>query len=180
MSSISSLSVCKPPSARFFSPFLRRARQKAYTRWSLMTAFLCSMILCLLSIYWGALGVVDSKLHELTVLIVDYDTGDLVGPAVRQLAENGELGGLGSVVEIPKTRKTAEKEVEELVKRIYEEQHWAGVVVMSNATMMIDGAASGGEGYDEKALVKLAYVEARQETVLSTCMFNMCGNIEMC
>ena len=85
------------------------------------------------------------------------------------------------MVEIPTTQETAEREIEELVQRIYEEQHWAGVVVLSNATGVIDGAVSGGGNYDEKALVKLAYVQARQETVLASCMFQyLCAGRHRC
>jgi hypothetical protein len=168
MSSVSSLSVCKPPSARFFSSFLRQARHKAFTRWGLTTAFLCSMILCLPSIYLGALTSVDSKLHHLTVLMVDYDTGDLVGPVMRRILNEGGLDGLGAVVEIPEAQIEAEVEAAGVINRIYEEQHWVGVVALSNASRVIYGGISREE-FDEKAMVKVIYVEARQETVLPTC-----------
>lgn len=169
ISSTSATFACKPPSAPFFSPTLRRSRHRSYLRWLLTTSFLCAMILALLSIYWGGLTSVDKKLGSLTVLVVDYDTGGLVGPVVRRLASEGGLRPLSAVVKQPETKGEAEKEEEREVRRIYNEEHWLGLIVRSNATMVVREAVGEGGEYDQRAGVWAVYVGARQETVLNSC-----------
>ena len=165
-STSSSPAPLKPQSAPFFSPRLHHARRHAYSRWTLTTAFLCTMILCLLSLYWGALSRVDSHLQHLSILIVDYDTGDLIGPIVTRMIHENGLDGLGAKLHIPDGAEREEEEGQAAVRAVYDESHWAALIVRSNATGVLEGGIAA-ESFDEKAMMQLVYVQARQETVLS-------------
>ena len=129
----------------------------------------------------------SSHLHNLTVLVVDFDgkfapyasTAPLLGPATVALAEeiNSSRGPhLQFVVKPPQAFADNPLEVRRV---IYHYKHWLAIIVNANATALLESAATrGNASYDPMGAVQLAYVQARQENVINNCECAAVGTLQ--
>ena len=127
--------------------------------------------------YWAALFVVDKKMRNLVVHVVDFDgsnSGDatpLVGPTMVEFAEammqDTDTPSLGYVVVPPSTYDNDPVAVR---RGVYDWTCYAAVVVSADATASLERAArSGNASWDSATAAAVQFIvqSARQESVYS-------------
>ena len=164
-----------PKPVGFWNPKLRHVRKEAMLKWALTTSFLMAFILAVLSIYWGALFHVERNLSSLVIYVVDFDgqaapynangVKPIVGPIITTLARTlvaSDTPTLGYGVVAPGDFQNDPMQVRQAV---YNFDAWAAIIVMPNATAMLQSAiASGNASYDPLGACQLIYQDARDDT----------------
>ena len=126
---------------------------------------LCTFILAVLSVFWGTLFNALLNLNSFVVYIVDFDDASdaVVGPILTKLTEKitttNESPHLGYVTRPPSGFGYDPLQVREAV---YENQAWAAMIVMPNATRLLRQAvALGNTSYDPIGACQLIFQDAR-------------------
>ncbi|KAK7753805.1 hypothetical protein SLS62_004171 [Diatrype stigma] len=138
--------------------------------------FLVCAIMAILALYWADLFVVDQKLRNLTVHVVDLDgqaapyndsasaITPLVGPTMTSLARelaDGDQPSLGYVV-VPAAAYGHDARA--VRQAVYDWECYAAVVIQANATALLQAAAArGNASYDPTGAVQIVLLSARQE-----------------
>ena len=138
-----------------------------------MTFLVCA-IMAVLSLYWADLFVVEKKLRNLGVNVVDFDgqvapydnVTPFVGPTMTQLAQETvdavSEPSLGYAVVPPALYNFDPMAVRQAV---YDWDCYAAVIIHANATALLREAALLGNGsYDPTGAVQIILLSARQES----------------
>jgi hypothetical protein len=136
------------------------------------TNFILSVaIMAFLCLFWGALFRQDQNLHNLSILVVDFDgqppfdtTTPFVGPfvthAVQSLLDAGHTPGYTF-------RSSSDFSNDPLKVReaVYDFKAWAAIIVNPNATALLDAAIrTGHASYDPLGACQIIYNSARDQT----------------
>jgi hypothetical protein len=136
------------------------------------TNFILSVaIMAFLCLFWGALFRQDQNLHNLGILVVDFDsqppfetTTPFVGPfvthAVQDLIDAGHAPGY--TFRSPADFSNDPLKVREAV---YDFKAWAAIIINPNATASLDAAIRhGNASYDPLGACQIIYNSARDQT----------------
>ncbi|KAL9609400.1 MAG: hypothetical protein Q9167_005824 [Letrouitia subvulpina] len=166
-----------PKAVGFFSNSLATVRRQVLVLWARTTLILAVFILAVLSLYWAVLFRVEENTSSLNVFVADFDgrvgpfTGikPLVGPMITQTAE--------AMLSMPEphlgyiTMQPSDFDNDPLAVRqaIYDFKAWAAVIIMPNATTMLQQAVNQGNiSYDPLGACQIIYVQARDQDVYSS------------
>ena len=136
----------------------------------MIALFLCTALLGILSLYWGALFRVEANMDSLIVYVVNFETQSdaLVGPLITQatekMVEENMMPHLGYITIPPSAYNNDPMQVRQA---IYDQQAWAAIVINSNATTMLRQAVEqGNSSYDPLGACQIVYVEARDQDTM--------------
>ncbi|KAF2645600.1 hypothetical protein P280DRAFT_531841 [Massarina eburnea CBS 473.64] len=161
-----------PEPVGFWHSSLRQVRNRAFGKWLLTTAVLMAFILAVLSIYWGVFFEVRNRLHNLRVLVVDFDGQQpyntqtpLVGPTITQIVErmlNSGQPTLGFDIRPPSEFSNDPIQVRQAV---YNFDAWAAIVINPNTTALLYSAVNTrNTSYDPLGACALIYQDSRDDT----------------
>ncbi|PYH43002.1 SNG1 family protein [Aspergillus saccharolyticus JOP 1030-1] len=161
-----------PAGVSFFSPALSQVRRHVFLHWAKTVLILCTFILAILSLFWAVQYKLETRFHNLTVWVVDFDgqvepyrnTTPVVGPAITQVVEetlqtNPEA--LGYTIKSP-----ADFNYDPWAVRqgIYDEHAYAAIIINANATALLQNAVtSGNTSYDPYGAAEFVIISARDE-----------------
>ena len=140
---------------------------------------LCTFILAILSIFWGAFLNVERKLSSLDVWIVDFDSqttvyGDqaepaFIGPHIVRAAEQAQaIPGPHVTYKIMSPSRFSDDPLE-VRRAIYHNTAWSAIVINPNATAHLRQALYDSDAlYDPKSCCQSIYVEARDQVAVGT------------
>lgn len=146
--------------------------RKMYTKMTLIFLVLLStIILGILSMYWGADHSLQFNSNAATVAIIDLDQGE-VGPALITYAQQfrTEMGeeSLGYIY--PPASKYLDNEA--VMHAVKEEDFWFALVVQANATTLMNYAyTNGNSSYDPNGSIQVYYEEGRNALAIAEFMF---------
>jgi hypothetical protein len=139
--------------------------------WCRTNFILAVAIMGFLCLFWGALFRQDKNVHNLGILVVDFDgqapyteTTPFVGPFVTRAVHNIiEAGGApGYTFRSPHEFNNDLLKVRESV---YDFKAWAAIVINPNATALLDAAVrKGNASYDPLGACQIIYNSARDQT----------------
>lgn len=153
-------------------PSLRKVSLEVAKKWALTVLVLFTYILCVLSLYWAVLFHVEENTGALTVAVVSFDgrvapyegTTPLVGQVVEQVATEQAMipkGMLGFKVQPPSMYNNDPFAVRQAV---YDEHHWAAIIVNANATTLLEHAvATGNSSYSPVGAAQIIINTARDQ-----------------
>ena len=133
---------------------------------------LCTFILVVLSLYWGALYHVESNTSSLNVFVVDFDgtqppylsVKPIIGPMITkttQMMLRSPLPHLGYINRPPSDFANDPMQVRQAV---YDFDAWAAIIINANATALLQAAVDqGNASYDPLGACQIVYVQARQQ-----------------
>lgn len=155
----------------FWSPHLKQERKMWAKMSVIFFVLLTVIILGILSIYWGADHSLMFNLDVATIAVIDLD-GQEVGPAVQSYAQQfrRQMGSetLGYIT----PPQGAYTNNEEALAALKNEDFWAGVVVQSNATALMNYAyTAGNASYDPTGAIHVIYTEARNALVIGELIY---------
>ena len=132
---------------------------------------LTTIILGILSIYWGADHSLMFNLEVATVSVIDLD-GQEVGMAVQQYAREFRQKmapeSLGYITP-PQGTYTSNQQTFDALKN---EDFWVGVVIQSNATELMNYAyTAGNTSYDPTGAIHVIYTEARNALLIGELIY---------
>ncbi|KZF19352.1 hypothetical protein L228DRAFT_271168 [Xylona heveae TC161] len=164
-----------PKPVGFWDKRLNHVRKEIFLKWSLTTLILCTLILTVLSLYWGVLFHVDQNLSSLAIYVADFDgqippynNGEtpIVGPAIVQLMQRTlqespvHLG----YVSLPPSHFSYDPM--NVRREVYNFNAWAAVIVNPNATAMLRSAVqNGNSSYDPLGACQVIFTDSRDDTV---------------
>lgn len=159
----------------FFHPSMKSTRNGVIKSWAITTLILATVIMAVLSLYWGVLFRVEQNLTALVVWIVDFDgqvtpytnVTPMVGPQIVQAAKSliAPVGALGWG-SVPASQFNYDPI--EVRRQVYDNKAWAAIVINANATALLQSAVQNGNAsYDPMGAAQVVYVQARDETTHS-------------
>jgi hypothetical protein len=128
-----------------------------------------------LCLFWGALYRQNDNIHNLGIIVVDFDgqapyanaapfVGPFVTKAIEQLIDAG--GAPGYTFHKPEHYDNDPLKVRESV---YDFHAWAAVVINPNATALLEAAVrNGNSSYDPLGACQIIYNSARDQTTSSS------------
>jgi hypothetical protein len=128
-----------------------------------------------LCLFWGALFRQNQNIHNLEILVVDFDgqapyadmtpfVGPFVTKAIQQLIEVD--GAPGYTFYQPEHYDNNSLKVRESV---YDFQAWGAIVINPNATALLEAAVrEGNSSYDPMGACQIIYNSARDQTTTSS------------
>lgn len=158
-----------PPAVGFWHHGLDHTRKEVLRRYAGTLLILCVSIVGILSIYWGVLFDVKKNLPKATVIVVDFEGlppyeayTPIVGPFVWAACED-EMAShpdhLGFIRGDPADFNNDPMEVR---LSVFEEHHWAAIIINSNATALLRQAVeTGNASYDPHGAATVVYNQAR-------------------
>lgn len=130
-----------------------------------------TLILSILSIYWGSVSHIAKNISALSVYVVDFDAQPpynthtpIVGPTIASLVQNMNLteGHLGYINAPPSMFNNDPIEVRQAV---YDFKAWAAVIINPNATSMLYSAINNGNSsYEPLGACQLVYMDSRDDS----------------
>lgn len=140
--------------------------------WTKMVVMFClllgTIILGILSIYWGADHSLQFNVPVFTISIIDFDQGE-VGPYLQQMAAEARAKEpkktLGYISEPGSKYDFSNEQTYAALKN---EDFWVGIVVQANATTAMNYAYNtGNTSYDPKGSVHIIYEEGRNSLAIN-------------
>ncbi|KAK4945692.1 hypothetical protein LTR10_015040 [Elasticomyces elasticus] len=153
-------------------PSLRKVWLEVSRKWALTVLILFTFILTVLSLYWAVLFHVEQNTAALTVAVVSFDgqvapyegTTPLIGQVIQRIAtEQAQIpkGMLGFKVQPPSMYNNDPLAVRQAV---YDEHHWAAIIVNANATTLLQQAvATGNASYSPLGAAQIIINTARDQ-----------------
>ncbi|KAG0646341.1 Nitrosoguanidine resistance [Hyphodiscus hymeniophilus] len=144
------------------SPHLAQERKLWRKMFIIFIVLLVTIVLGILSIYWGADHSLQFNVPVFTVAIVDFDQGE-VGPALQQAAAAARAANpkmtLGYVSEPGSAYNFSNEQV---IHALKQEHFWVALVVQADATTAMNFAYNeGNTSYDPTDAIHLIYEEGR-------------------
>lgn len=165
-----------PHPVGLFHPSLNTVWKFVLKKWATTLLILFCFILCALSLYWSVLFHIPQNFSALTVAVVNFDgqspyegTTPVIGRMVEQIAR--ELAAiprneLGYRIEAPEKYGGDPLAVRQAV---YDEHHWAAIIVNANATTLLQQAVTiGNRSYSPIGAAQVIINTARDQTTYST------------
>jgi len=159
----------RPLPPLFTSPHMAQERKIWFKMGATFLILLTTIIMGILSIYWGADHSLQFNMPVFTVAIIDFDNGE-VGPFLQQLGARARtlnpLTTLGYVSE-PGTKYNFS--MDNARRALKQEEFWFGIVIQSNATTAMNHAYNvGNSTYDPSGSVQMIYEEGRNALAINT------------
>jgi Protein of unknown function (DUF3533) len=137
---------------------------------------ICTFILMVLSLFWGAFFHVEQNLGSFVVWIVDFDgvndisgSNPVIGPGLLREAEKAIQSTSPHVGFGTMPASYFNNDPNEVRRAIYDFKAWAAIVVNPNATAALRQALEDGDAsYDPTTACQTIYVEARDTTSINT------------
>ena len=133
---------------------------------------LSTIIMGILSIYWGAVHSLQYNLPVFTVAIIDFDNGE-VGPFLQQMGAEVRAVAPGQTlgyISVPGSKYNYSNEM--VVHALKQEEFWFAIVAQANATTAMNHAYSVGNlSYDPSWSVQVFFEEGRNSLAISEFMF---------
>ncbi|KAF8860058.1 hypothetical protein BDZ45DRAFT_741661 [Acephala macrosclerotiorum] len=146
----------------FTSPYLAQERKTWRKMFIMFCVLLVTIVLGILSLYWGADHSLQFNVPVFTVAIIDFDQGE-VGPYLQQMGAtarsmNPEMT-LGYVSEPGSKYNFSNERARHALKQ---EDFWIGIIIQANATTAMNYAYNeGNTSYDPTGSVHVIYEEGR-------------------
>ncbi|CCG82556.1 Putative uncharacterized protein [Taphrina deformans PYCC 5710] len=151
----------------FRSQYMKTERKMYAKMFIMFIVLLVTIIMGILSIYWGADHSLQFNMPVATVAIIDLDGGE-VGPAMSSYAtqfrqQHGTMS-LG-YVNTPAGQYPSNEAARAALKN---EDFWIGIIVQSNATTLMNYAyQNGNTTYDPTGAIQVIYAEGRNSLVIA-------------
>ena len=157
---------------RLWSPYMRVERQIWRKMFIVFVVLLTTIILGILSIYWGAVHSLQYNLPVFTVAIIDFDNGE-VGPFLQQMGTEVRAAAPGKTlgyISVPGSKYNYSNEM--VTHALKQEEFWFAIVAQANATTAMNYAYSvGNSSYDPSWSVQVFYEEGRNSLAISEFVF---------
>lgn len=164
-----------PPLVGVFHPSIFPIHIQILKKSVLLLLLLITLVMAILSIFWGSMHHRSRRLHNIKVWVLDFDQ-DIVGPSLVDFIQPyvGIPTNLG--YEIIKS-SDYKGSIDTVFHDIHDEQAWAAIAIAPNATQVLTDAVANGESIDSSYLVQFVYNPARMETVTYNYMFPAINNM---
>lgn len=156
-----------------FSPSVRHLHRILWTKTVITLVIMCTLILCMLSVYWGAMFHRNQRAHNLNIWVLNYDDGpdSFVGPSLTSYLEPlGKVNtNLGYQIKDPASYEGNLTTIEDdTVKEVA----WGIIAIAPNASSyLLSQLESPSADFDPSYLVTFHCSQARSETTFATYIF---------
>lgn len=145
-----------------WSPYLAIERKIWKKMFIVFVVLLTTIIMGILSIYWGAVHSLQYNLPVFTIAIIDFDNGE-VGPFLQNMGQAARAADPGKTlgyISVPGSKYNYSNEM--VRHALKQEEFWVGIVAQANATTAMNHAYNvGNTSYDPSWSVQVFFEEGR-------------------
>ena len=153
--------LLRPRLPGFFSPQTTQLRRKFIIQFAWIDLLFVTIILGILSLYWGALASISHNTDVFTVGIVDFDHG-MLGQAVTQFAHN--YTAVPPTLRLTYPSSTDFGNVPTRVPpAVLNEDLWVAIVIEPGASQKLTTP-----GFDPTDAISIYYAEARSSSLITS------------
>ncbi|KAK9476466.1 hypothetical protein V1514DRAFT_285232 [Lipomyces japonicus] len=152
----------------FFSPKLKDKRKDIFKKLTISVILMATMIMGILSIYWGSYYKREEHLRNAFVWIVnvDNDANSLVGPSFIQVAH--AFSNQSNTIQVREVNpELYNNDYDTIVHEVVEERAWGAYFIFGNATTNLVNALSSpaqfAKSYDGNNAISFIYPQARDQ-----------------
>ena len=130
----------------------------------------------MLSLYWGALTHIDANISSLVTYVVDFDgmapysdVTPQIGPLIVKNTESRLALPPPHLGYQTMPRSYFHNDPMNVRQEVYDYKAWAAIVIMPNATALLQEAIQiGNSSYDPSGVFQIYYIEARDQDTVHT------------
>lgn len=158
-----------PPAVGFWHHTLALTRRQVLLKYARTLFILCVAIVGILSIYWGVLFDAKRNLRNASIVVVSFEGispyeayTPIVGPFVWAACEREMASRPDHLGFVRKDPAEFNNDPMEVRLSVFEEHHWAAIIINANATALLREAVEiGNATYDPHGAATIVFNQAR-------------------